>query len=221
VTGGRYKEDGFALQEDNVAIEYNVPPTNSLNQFIGYNNHMHKLIQSRLHKMHKYWTISEKASESFEDEQLDEPNAWIFGCEPDYNAYTLSPNPRPKCSDPNFRSCGGHIHIGYNFKSKMDVVQMVKALDATVGIYLTTVDPDKNRSQLYGKAGSFRFKPYGFEYRTPSNFWAFDSKRMEHVLRYTNAAFTLAKYNSSLVKEVPDIINAGDVDAAKGCLYAY
>jgi hypothetical protein len=100
-----------------------------------------------------------------------------LGCSPDYDAWRLSVNPAPKAQD-LVRYAGGHIHAGWttdaDFTDKKyyrSCVDLVRQLDWYLGAWSTTVDRDSGRRSMYGKAGSMRFKPYGVEYRTLSNFW--------------------------------------------------
>jgi len=124
----------------------------------------------------------------FLDKQPDE--AKELGCDPDYCAYTLQPNPRPD-GEKTFRTGAGHIHIGWGSDIPVDNQEhieicagFVKSLDATVGLFMTYIDRDPRRRELYGKAGAFRPKPYGVEYRTPSNVWIRnkDYRRMIWIL---------------------------------------
>lgn len=48
---------------------------------------------------------------------------------------------------------------------------IVKQLDYYLGVPSLLWDNDPRRRLLYGKAGAFRPKPYGLEYRTLSNRW--------------------------------------------------
>jgi len=98
-----------------------------------------------------------------------------FGCSPTRTAYG-SKKP-PNGSRTRFRSCGGHIHLGNgtlaNLK-KEEQVKLVKLLDIICGNTCVMIDRDKNnirRRKIYGRAGEYRMKPYGIEYRVPSNFW--------------------------------------------------
>jgi hypothetical protein len=103
--------------------------------------------------------------------------AKILGCEPDFNAYTQAANPRPDAATP-FRTASGHLHIGWtkdvnpqdpgHFEA---CCSLSKMLDVKLGIPSLLWDTDQKRRLLYGKAGCFRPKPYGMEYRTMSNAW--------------------------------------------------
>ena len=93
-------------------------------------------------------------------------------------------NPKPTCEDKNLRSCGGHVHVG----TKHDPIHVVKAMDIYLGVPSLKLDPDKQRRKLYGKAGAFRFKSYGVEYRTLSNFWIWSKELQEWVFKQTNKA---------------------------------
>jgi hypothetical protein len=44
------------------------------------------------------------------------------------------------------------------------------------------------RRKLYGGAGAYREKDYGFEYRTLSNFWVFDPKLTKWAFEQTDRA---------------------------------
>jgi hypothetical protein len=124
-----------------------------------------------------------------DEDQLNHPNAFVYGCDPDYDVWKVKWNPKPKADDPKLRSGGGHIHVCYTNPNSADSIRIGRALDYWVGAPLAEIDPDKRRRLLYGKPGAIRFKPYGLEYRTPSNFWTMDQQRVEAV--YYNVAMAL------------------------------
>ena len=99
---------------------------------------------------------------------------------PDYDAYTLTINDTAtkEIAKTNFRTAGGHIHIGGN---TTDVVcdplmkpMFVYMLDLFVGIPSVLIDNSTQtyrRRKYFGAAGCHRDKPYGLEYRVLSPFW--------------------------------------------------
>jgi hypothetical protein len=162
------KKKGCALQEDNVAVEFNIPPCKSKQEFVDNLNYVLKEIEKRVSKLKLQIKIVPSAH--FSEDQLGNPMAQRFGCEPDYNAWTLRTNPRPSAKNNNLRSSGAHIHVGFDTKA-LDRIKVVRAFDVFVGAWLSSFDEDTLRRELYGKAGAFRPKPYGIEYRVPSNVW--------------------------------------------------
>ena len=166
--------DGFMVQEDNVALEYNVPPSTTEEEF---NSNIQKAMEylgSYVNKMGL--SFGRDSAVLFNPAQLDTPQALEFGCDPDFNAWKNGArNPRPKASDPTLRTCGGHVHIGYDFKHQEEIISFIKHMDLfTVASVL--MDEGELRKELYGKAGAFRPQWYGVEYRTLSNFWIFEEK---------------------------------------------
>src|SRR3990172_10377514 len=89
----------FKVLEDNVAIEYNIAPAQNESDFTEYIKATNKNIQQLYLTPNNYF-ICKKSSHIFDEKELDDPFAWIFGCEPDYNAYKsnekLVKNPKPK-----------------------------------------------------------------------------------------------------------------------------
>jgi hypothetical protein len=67
-------------------------------------------------------------------------------------------------------------------------ITLVKQLDAYLGIPSLEWDKDTLRRRLYGKAGAFRPKPYGVEYRTLSNAWLKNEMLVRYVYRQTMRA---------------------------------
>jgi hypothetical protein len=158
--------EGFAVQEDNVALEYNIPPANNADDFIAKIRSIMGFLGEQVAKQGLHF--SDQSAVFFPKDQLNDPRALEFGCEPDYNAWTKAENPRPKADDATLRSCGGHVHVG---AQDVDVINSVKLMDLYLGVPSVLIDKGDLRKKLYGKRGAYRPKPYGFEYRTLSNFW--------------------------------------------------
>jgi hypothetical protein len=181
--------EGFFVQEDNVAIEFNIPPANSADELKSHLSRAIKELANGVKTMYNFQIVNLSAA-SFPAEELTTPASQIFGCDPDFNAWTTRKNPRPAAVDKNLRSCGGHIHIGVEDPDKWDRYAIVKAMDLYLGVPSVIMDRGELRKRLYGKYGAHRIKPYGVEYRTLSNFWVFDDKLIEWVWNNTGKALT-------------------------------
>lgn len=164
--------DGFAVQEDNVALEFNIPACASRAAFIKAIADATGFLEQIMQDNHGL-KFDKRSAVSFPDSEFYDPAAFQFGCEPDYNAWTKERNPRPASPDKNLRSCGGHIHIGFK---GLDPHEVIKACDLFHGVPSVLMDKGELRKQLYGKAGAFRNTRYGVEYRTLSNYWVFEER---------------------------------------------
>ena len=203
----------FSLQEDNVALEYNTKPAMSGDEWFTYHTYMRKYIRDEL--VHQGLEPAILASHVFDEDELNHPKAWIFGCEPDYNAWDKKINPAPRSKEPRLRSAGGHIHFGYTDPTKSRSILLCRIADLFIGLPLMVFDPDSRRMELYGKAGAMRFKPYGFEYRTPSNFWTSTPELVSWVY---NQAEAVLSFNGVPPQEIQLIINQQDKAAAKDAM---
>ena len=121
-------EKGYTLQEDNVSLEYGVPPAASADEFI---HHIRAVMEKS-----KEWLpglqFSNLSCAVFPEDQMQHPLAHIFGCEPDYNAWTGQTNPKPQPPHPYMRSAGGHVHI----ETAENPWQVIKAVDLYLGVSL-------------------------------------------------------------------------------------
>ena len=191
---------GFTFQEDNVAIEFGIPPASSSKEFI----HHIKAVQKKFLAQHKKFSFSKLSCVVFPDEEMKHPAAHVFGCEPDFNAWTGRINKKPKPPVANMRSAGGHVHI----ETKLPVREVIQACDLFLGVPSTLMDNGEMRKQLYGKAGCYRPKPYGGEYRTLSNFWIFDDKYISWVWRNTARALEFVNNKNTLKGFKTEIIRS-------------
>lgn len=205
-------EQGNAVQEDNVTVEFNTPPCQSAADFIKHININKDWIKQRASELGLEMSI--KASAVFSDEELDSYEAQTFGCEPDFNAWREGKvNPRPKADNPNLRSCGGHIHIA--LEKEDDPLEVIKAMDLYVGCMMLEFDIDSDRRKLYGKAGAFRPKPYGVEYRTASNAWIETDERIQWAWDQTEKALAYARSGKGFTEDqglkIRQCINTSDL----------
>ncbi|CCE60774.1 COOH.NH2 ligase [Pseudomonas phage tf] len=213
-----------ALQEDNVLLEYNIDPASSFEEF--QRNILGVLEEGRsaLAK-HGLDVIRGLSSHIYDESTLMQAGeqAWVFGCEPDYNAWTKNVNEMPRDVHPFLRTAGGHLHIGFDHimpVTKAESRKVVKMCDLLLGLPSVLLDPDEERKQLYGKAGACRLKPYGPEYRTLSNFWLFSNDLIKWAYDGAVAAFerreeldAMEAFVSS--ERIQQIINSGDKHEAE------
>ncbi len=203
---------GFTLQEDNVALEFGVPPAATREEFI---RNIRTVMLEGL-KALPGEKFSKLSCTVFPKEEMNHPSAHVFGCEPDYNAWTNSENSKPVPPHPFMRSAGGHVHL----ETKLNKLNVIRACDLYLGVPSVLSDNGVERRQLYGKAGAFRAKSYGAEYRTLSNYWLFSSRRIGWVWDQSARALQLAEEFENAQQLIPDedgiqeCINTGNRELA-------
>ncbi len=206
--------DGFCVQEDNVAMEFNIPASHTKDEFISNIVKATTFLENVV--KHQYnFNFYKQSAVSFPEEELQDPASQVFGCDPDFDAWTGKTNPRPKAKDKNLRSCGGHVHIGVKTDKPLEII---KACDLFLGVPSVVMDKGELRKKLYGKRGAFRIKPYGVEYRTLSNWWIFDEKLIGWVWDSTARALDAVSNNYEFESDanlILQAINKNNKDAAK------
>lgn len=226
---------GCMVQEDNVMPEFNIPPAVTAKEFSASIDEVMKYLKN-LVKKHGL-VIDVKSSMHFNMDDLHHPQAQTFGCEPDYCAWVdvvksvhEAMNQRDSCNPilNTLRTAAAHIHVSYKIDGKAPTTfhqrsLAVRAQDLFIGVPSIFLDKDRERRILYGKAGSFREKDYGHEYRTVGNFWIKSDKERKWVFNQTYQAFSFLEddrnvkilledeYIKGLIK---DSINNYDENAA-------
>lgn len=225
VTAGK----GYYYQEDNVMLEFNVPATTSPSG-LGYAViEALQWIRSKLEREYPHLELSDRNEYLFPFAQLANPHANRFGCAPDFNAYEMGQTyPQITKEDlatdyGEWRMAGGHIHIGYT--TVLPAFVAAQLADALIGVPCVALDRQNVRRGLYGQAGRYRPTSYGIEYRTLSNSWIMNQKKMltvcQHAANFANIIEnrTLAQLQE-LYAEIPwsDVracINNEDTKQAK------
>lgn len=197
-----FKVDKGAVQIDGTALEFNTDPADSCDEFISNI----AAVMAQMQQMAgagaliRAVPVAEYTPEYF---KTIPGEALELGCNPDFNAWTLDQN-LPPDADVMFRTGSGHVHLGWG--SDFDLAdadhflmcaQLGRQLDYYLGIATLLWDKDNRRRSLYGKAGAFRPKPYGMEYRVPSNAWLNSSITQKFV------------YDAS-VKAINDLMDGDD-----------
>lgn|SRR5574341_226913 len=200
--------DGFAVQEDNVMAEFNIPPCKTAEEFDNSIDSVLKYLESYFVKQQFGLDIS--ATQLFKPHQLKSDQAQMMGCDPDYDAWNRRKNPSPdtKFIAEGLRSAGGHIHVSFNRDDGEDISLkdrelVVRAMDYHLGLPSLFLDKDEKRRFLYGNPGAFRPKEYGIEYRTLSNFWIKTPELRKWVFNATKKALKTAS-------EYPDFLLYAD-----------
>lgn len=165
-----------AVQVDGTALEFNIDPARTREEFL-YNIDA-VLDQVRALVPKKYEFAFDPVADYDEETYKNIPaDALVLGCEPDFNAYSGEINNAPN-AEVMFRTAAGHVHFGWTDGADphegghfMDSRSVTAMADYLIGLPLAVMEPGNKRKDLYGKAGAFRPKPYGCEWRTSSNFW--------------------------------------------------
>lgn len=176
-----FKVDKGAYQVDGLAAEFNIDAASSYEEW----EHNIKVVMDQLKKATPGYDFSHSPVAIFDKDYFDaQPEeSKELGCNPDFNAWlggAETPKPDNKTT---MRTAAGHVHIGFTEDAEVgsvyhdEVCQMVtKQLDYALALPSLMFDKDKLRRSMYGKAGCYRPKSYGVEYRTLSNFWIFSKE---------------------------------------------
>lgn len=180
------KVDKGAVQVDGMALEFNIDPAETVDQFVdnvcSVFSTLEKMVPDHTLDISPAVEFSEEVWKNTPEEALE------LGCDPDFNANLAGKaNPRPK-NIGRLRTASGHIHIGWTNGQDIDDpdlreagMMLARQLDLSLGVMSLAWDQDMKRRQLYGKPGAVRFKPYGVEYRVLSNVWLKSPKLMAYV----------------------------------------
>jgi hypothetical protein len=220
-----------AVQVDGTAWEFNTEPAKTKAEFV---KNVAKVLGQLRKMLPDGYDLRNDAVVNYEEEYFRglSQEEQDLGCDPDFNAYTMMENIMdewPEQNNPWMRTASGHIHVGWTedqdpFEAGhfQGCCRLVKELDAHLGLWSIPLEGPMGpqRRQLYGRAGAFRPKPYGLEYRVLSNFWVGDADLTGEVYSRTKKAV------NNLVANRPDhvnvnwenmqmAINTGDVQMAK------
>ena len=221
--------NGGNVTHDNVALEFATPPVTGVDEFV---DAVKSTLKESLTHLPEGVKLFLDASVDFPEDALQDERCREFGCSTDYDAWELCANEvdaeapyRP------FRSCGGHLHIGYVEGSGNDFlndpfgkVAAVKALDIVAGVPSVIMDGSLasiERRKLYGKAGCHRPTDYGVEYRVLGNFWTISPLRVKMIHSMAVDALSLVREerleeisNALTEAEIVRVINEGDLESA-------
>lgn len=208
-------ENGFYIQEDNVMVEWNIPPSTSKDEFV---SNMLKGIELVKGIIPLGCTLEIDPSAVFIPEQLKSRKAMEFGCAPDRDAYKDGDEVTPitLSSKSTSRYAGGHLHLGLESSEKHTLPELnalIKSLDLFLAIPSLLIDKDDERRDYYGKLGKFRVKPYGVEYRTLSNYWIKDTNTVEKVYENVHKAVEFVNVegmDNALEAKVSDVYTNRD-----------
>lgn len=206
-----------AVQVDGMALEFNISPANSSDEFVWNIEKVLEQLRMMIPSNLEFAMVPvAKFDKKYFEEQPAESKE--LGCEPDYNGWTGDVNKKPN-NKVTFRTASGHVHIGYEGdKTYEDQCNLAKQLDFYLGLPSIIYDKDKKRRELYGKAGAFRPKPYGLEYRTLSNAWLLNRERMIWVFEQTVRAcqdYFKGKRLFEKYGDIQTIINNSDKRTAR------
>lgn len=194
--------DGYSCQADNIMIELSLPAATSCETWVSGLNKGISMLREKIMPCR----LLIEPHVVFDGGGFVREKDKEVGCEPDFNAYTLSENPSVKYEG-NDRFAGGHIHVGFvDRPSDEEIVEMVKAMDCVFMGMVCIQDTNLQRKEVYGTPGRFRYKPYGFEYRSLSNFWLKSNKQMEQV--YSNVNKVVTDYKQIITSENLDKVHS-------------
>lgn len=188
--------DGYAVQWDNVMLEYNIPPVIA-SDTPWFTPHSVSVIQriitgARRALQHAEACTGQKglryatsASASLSREMLERKFGQLpftFGCSPEFSVGTKGEKVTPLSGDSSFwvdpenatrtrRFAGGHIHLGYSNPDNVPKWVVAGLCDHFVLPVALAFGDGGGRRDYYGQPGRFRPTEYGIEYRSPSADW--------------------------------------------------
>jgi hypothetical protein len=180
-TDGTKKEpedfgNGYKILKDNLTIEGNIPPASSKEEFISNFKRLKAIISERVAAQKA--VLVEADLVTFAPKYIFTPDGQEFGCSSYEDPYLDMTLPSPALVGYS-RSCGMHIHVGYDIISDKYTQEQYNNAIAKAWDFFVTIPSDKilftpERRNKYGKYGSYRHTSYGGEFRSLGGYFAKD-----------------------------------------------
>lgn len=196
-----FKVERGAIQVDGLALEFNIDPANSKEEFtknisvvLSQMNEMVRDVDPDLRlNFLPVARFDEEEFESFPEE------CKLLGCDPDFNVTgNMNHQPEELMWLP-VRTGSGHMHLGWTEgKNPFEPEHFYDALTVARHFHGANDSPFKlnaeelERLKYYGANGAFRPKPYGVELRSSSNVWVEHEKTREQMYD-----FVISKMNET------------------------
>lgn len=210
--------DGFKYLEDNAALEINIPPASTGEEFASNIHNAKDWLSAHLMEPNDLG-FSDNKTMVLNAKYLSDPRAKEIGCLPDNDAYKhgMARPPLTAESLGNARHAAGHIHVAYNHKVIPQYVA-ARMLDLYLQLPWLEYDLQPQRRKIYGQAGIFRPKSYGIEYRTPSNWWLWHGKGT--IVQFIEGALYFARnsYNADYLHRLSEAYAGMPWDDVKSCI---
>lgn len=186
-------DNGCFAQEDNVGVEFNIPPAKTSDEFVESIEYALGILRKQIPAQFEFsWTPCADFNPMF----LQTKQASISGCEKDENIYGL-PYKIPRLRRTSKRAFGAHLHFGYDDPNTEWSRAIIAIQDVFVNIPTLKFEDEQasiERRKLYGKAGSYRIKSYGVEYRSLSSWWLAGSETIKLIYDLANSAIGFLNY---------------------------
>ena len=143
--------NGSKFYYDNVLAEIAVKPGKTRTEV---SENICKSLQN-LSKICKPARLAIQASAKYPNKQLNDKEARIAGCNPEWDAYSLRCilPPEESISKTAFRTAGGHIHIGAKcFTDSIDALNAIRMMDLFIAIPSLFIDTDETSKEQIGRA---------------------------------------------------------------------
>jgi hypothetical protein len=169
-----------AIQADGTAAEFNIEPASCKTHF---RRNIFEVMKQLRGFLPEGYSLDIKASRYYDEKYFNTlpRHAKELGCDPDYCGWAGTENVIGREAEKTpFRTAAGHIHMGWTEGADpFDPVHyqacrtLAREMDVMLGLPSLLMEDASGiaRRSLYGKAGSFRPKPYGMEYRVLGNWW--------------------------------------------------
>lgn len=214
-----------AVQVDGMALEFNTDPAETEDEFLLNVSDVFNTLKLMCPN-HEIATVP-VADFSLDYIKAQPQEAKELGCDPDFNAWLSSVNEKPNGEVP-MRTASGHVHIGWgkdfdtnSYDHQLTCEAVVKQMDFYLGLPSLRYDNDLRRRSLYGKAGCYRPKVYGTEYRTLSNAWLKSPELIKWVFRQVQKGMSELMNGNILADkygDIQEIINTSQLKEANAII---
>lgn len=203
IPGNKQNPEPFSvgmIQLDGTAAEFNILPCETEDEFVSSLFKMVRDVEHFVKTKNQELGVIIAPSVHYDPDYFKKIpiSSRRLGCDPDFDAYSMQTNtpPNPRGT---MRTGAGHIHIGWTVGEYPfaplhfdECARITRQLDHSLLIASMVLwDKDLERRKMYGRAGSFRPKHFGVEYRPLSNAYLQNESDTRCVFRITHKALEL------------------------------